>query len=914
MALIVGSRLGPYEIVSAVGAGGMGEVFRARDTKLNRDVAIKVLPAEFAKDHERVARFKREAQILASLNHPSIAAIHGLEEDPSAGTVALAMEYVDGEDLAQRLARGAIPVDEAIGIAKQIAEGLEEAHEHGIIHRDLKPANVKVTPDGKVKILDFGLAKAMEPAGASSSNPNVSHSPTLTHQGTSAGMIIGTAAYMSPEQAKGKPVDKRADIWAFGVVLFEMLTGERLFTGETVSDVLAAVLTRDPDFEALPANASPRIVGLVRRCLARDPKQRLRDIGEARLQLGEADSPDAGSSAAGGPALLDAAVATARAQMRRAMLWRMPAVALLAVVATIGGMRQANRREPPRVVQSAIPITAAATALSLNSAERTVAITPEGSRVVYLGGGGRSVFVRPLDALEPVRLYTGAPRMPFVSPDGAWIGFSDSGTMLMKVPIAGGPAATLATMDGGSRGAVWMADDTIVFATQSSSGLQQVSAAGGAVTVLTRPDRALGELDHVWPEALPGGDAVLFTIVPLKGGVEAAQVAVFDRKTKTHTVVLTGGSNAHYVVSGHLIYAAAGGLNAVAFDPATRTTRGTPVSVVSEVVTTGVVPAGGLAAAVAADGTLVYVRGKAAAAEQRTFAWIDRQGRETTVAAPPHAYLLPRVSPEGGRVLVRTLDQGDDLWVFDLARQTLTRVTSSPAADVDPVWAPDGRRVFFSSDRDGDRNLYAQAANGTGAAEQFTAGPDLKSLSGVTPDGAHLIFTQNAARTLGDVMQVSVAGDHKVTPLVQTDAREGDGVVSPDGRWLAYGADDSGQTEIYVRPYPDVSKGRWMVSTGGGHQPLWSRDGRELFYLSPENRLIRVGVDRGASWSATTPGMVLEEEFVPASVGIGRQYDVSLDGKQFLVVRDLMGPNATPPQLMIVQHFDELLKRLAPGK
>jgi len=435
------------------------------------------------------------------------------------------------------------------------------------------------------------------------------------------------------------------------------------------------------------------------------------------------------------------------------------------------------------------------------------------------------------------------------------------------------------------------------------------------VTVLTRPDSARGEADHVWPELLPGGRAVLFTIVPTTGGLDAAQIAILDLGTHTQTVVVRGGSDAHYVASGHLVYAAGGALRAIAFDPITLTTRGTPVPVVPEVATTGTMPAGGVDADVADDSTLAYVRWIATPEAQRALVWIDRQGHETPIDAPPRVYYYSRISPDGGRVVGWSADQESDLSVWDLARRTLTRLTFTPSIDVWPVWTPDGRRVLYSSDRDGALNLYAQAADGASTAERLTTSPNRQGASAVTPDGTRLLFTETATQTGDDIMQVTVMGTHAVTPLVHTPAAERNGIVSPDGRWLAYEANDSGTFEIYVRPYPDVASGRWQVSTGGGTQPLWSRDGRELFYVSLANALMRVGVERAASWVATTPAGVLKDGSVVIPLGFpGRTYDVSPDGKRFLMMKPVNASNAPPPQLVVVQHFDEMLKRLVPTR
>jgi Tol biopolymer transport system component len=901
MLLSAGTRLGPYEIVSALGAGGMGEVYRARDTKLDRAVAIKILPEAFAADTERIARFQREAKTLASLNHPNIAHIHGLEE--SNGVRALVMELVEGEDLAQRIARGAIPVAEALPIAKQMADALEAAHEQGIIHRDLKPANIKVRRDGTVKVLDFGLAKAMEPTGVAS--PSVSQSPTITTPAmTHAGMILGTAAYMSPEQARGKTVDTRADIWAFGCVLYEMLTGQRAFDGEGVSETMARVIEREPNWARLPATLSPALRTYITRCLQKDPRQRVQAIGDVRLALDGAFETSVGQTAA------PAAVAL---WQRVAMMGVAAIIASGAIIGTLVWFA-ARRAEPvpPRV--SRLQLTpAGAAALSINWNDRDLAITPDGSRLVYIGNQGTQIFVRALDALAPVAVFTGRVGGLFVSPDGQWIGFRDGLGVLKKVAVAGGPAVTLATIDtAGSSGATWGPDDTIIVATNSvDTGLQRVSAAGGPLTVLTRPDRAQGEADHFWPEILPGGRAVLFTITSLTGGLDASQVAVLDLQTGARRILARGASHAHYVSSGHLVYAAAGTLRAVPFDLARLETRGTPVTVVPDVVTT---IQGGVNAVVAGDGTLAYVLGTVEGTP-RTLVWVDRQGHETPIPAPPRPYLLPALSPDGTRVAVFANDQQRDLWLWDLRRATLTRLTSTPGVDVVQLWTPDSRRLIFTSERAGVRNLFWQAADGAGAAERLTESPDTQYPTGVSPDGRRLIFTDESPTTANDLMAIELDATRRVTPLVQSPFVEQNGTVSPDGRWLAYEANDSGRFEIYMRPFPEVNSGRWQVSTTGGTRPIWARSGQELVYVSPTGALMGVAVARGPSWAATTPTLVVKEGYFTNLNWWGRSYDISPDGQRFLMIKEGGADGtAAPASIVVVQHWVEELKRLVPTK
>ena len=773
MALVPGARLGVYEVTAQIGEGGMGQVFRARDTRLNRDVALKVLPDSFANDADRLARFTREAQTLASLNHPHIAHIHGLEE--SGGMTALVMELVEGEDLSQRIARGAIPLDEALLIARQIAEALEAAHEQGIIHRDLKPANIKVRADGTVKVLDFGLAKAMDPAGPSSGQ--AMNSPTITTPAmTQAGIILGTAAYMAPEQARGRPLDRRADIWSFGVVLFEVLSGRRVFEGETIPDVLAKVIEREPDWNALPVPTPLGLRRLLTRCLKKDPKARMRDIGEARLQIEEllSGAPDEVSV----PAL-----PLARSRGRRALPWAVVGPLALALMLVLWAPWRRPAAGSP-VTRTTIT-TSGPAALRINGSDRDLALSRDGRHVVYVGVGnnGTQLFVRALDALEPVAIASGVVlRGPFFSPDGQWVGFSSAGNTLQKVAITGGPPMMLASLDGGSRGATWTPDATVIFATSNpSTGLQRVSAVGGTPEVLTRPDQAQGEADHLWPEILPGGHTVLFTITAQAGGLETAQVAVCDLRTGTYKVLLRGGSHAHYVASGHLVYVAAGTLRAIPFDPNRLETRGTAVPVLPQLATTST---GTGDFAVATDGTLVYVDAPDLAPSARTLVWVDRTGKEEAVAAPPRPYLHPRLSPDGTRVALTSRDQEDDLWIWDLRRAMLTRLTADQGQDQSPVWTPN-ERIIFSSNRGGQLNLWWQGADGAGAAERLATSTNPQFATGITPSGTAVVFYESTQTMGRELMQLALDGTGRVTTLLPSKFDEQNGVVSPEGRWLA---------------------------------------------------------------------------------------------------------------------------------
>ncbi len=950
MALTAGTRLGVYEILTTIGAGGMGEVYRARDTRLNRDVAIKVLPDAFAFDTERLARFTREAQTLASLNHSNIAAIYGLEEGPTRVSPAesgphiraLVMEFVEGEDLSQRIARGAIPLDEALPIARQIAEALEAAHEQGIIHRDLKPANIKVRSDGTVKVLDFGLAKAMEAGGAGQAGgagrESLTMSPTITSPAmTQAGIILGTAAYMAPEQARGKSVDKRADIWAFGVVLCEMLTGRRAFDGDDLSITLAFVMTKDPDWAALPSATPPALQRLLRRCLEKEPRRRLRDIGEARLALTDGFGAESPASTASQPPPV-------QSLGRRLALVGVLALAIGAALAGVG-MWFATRPTTPPIARFMVAPTGTA-AMTQITLDRELAVGPDGRHIVYVGNNGTQLFVRAMDQLEPTAIAgLNFPRGPFVSPDEKWIGFFDGagqsaaerGTTitLKKVSISGGPALPICGITGGDRGgATWGDDDTIVFGmTDAASGLWRVPAGGGKPAQLTTPNHERGEADHLWPEFLPGGQAVLFTITSTAGGIESAQVAVLDLKTGTQKILVPGGSHAHYVASGHLVYGVDGTLRAVRFDLKRLETTGSPVPVLPKVVTTS---AGAADFDVARDGTLVYVPGATASGLQapapaRTLVWVDRQGHEEAIKAQARAYVSPRISPDGTRIAVDILDQQDDIWIWNVVGETLTRLTFDPGLDQAPVWMPDGHRLVFSSEFGGaNRSLAWQAADGTGNPERLSQGSAPQFPSSVDRDGAHVVFTLGGGAP--DITMLSMDKERKEQSLVKTPLAERNAVVSPDGRWLAYEAFDSGQAEIYVRPFPDVNGGHYQVSGGGGTAPAWASSGQEqeLFFQGPTGALMSVRVQPGNAWKPSAPTKILDGRYILAARGNQRRaYDVSSDGRRFLMVKpapsELINQPAAPVQstvptrrseegLVVVQHWDEELKRLVPAK
>ena len=707
-------------------ASVQGEVYRARDGKLGRDVAIKVLPEEFAQNAERLARFKREAKVLASLNHPNIASIYGLEQ--SGNIHYLVLELVPGETLAERISRGPIPLEEALDIATQMAEALEEAHERGIVHRDLKPANVKQTEDGKIKVLDYGLAKVFQ---EETPEADSSMSPTLTRDATRVGVILGTAAYMSPEQAKGKKVDKRADVWAFGAVLYEMLTGQRAFVGEDVSDTLAAVLRAEPLWEALPSDLSPTLRTYLMRCLEKDPRRRVRDIGDVRLAFQGAFEITASQQAAVSPPV----------GWRAAMGMAATAALLFSIVTGVAVWSVVRREPTPRpVARFSLPLPPGDSLTGLG--RHLMALSSDGSRLVY--SANDQLYLRTMDQTEahPVRGTEGGARSPFFSPDGEWVGFYAGGGQLKKVAIGGGAPVSLGRVRINPLGLRWGADDTIVFGQrgadifgQREAGIMQVSADGGTPEVLV-PLTRTEEVGH-GPQVLPGEKAVLFT---LGDGTnwDDAQIVVHSLETGERKVLIEGGRYARYVPTGHLVYVLDGTLLAVPFDVDKLEVTGGPIAMAEGIMTAS--NTGAAQFSFSDTGALVYVVGNAL--QDRTLVWVDRDGRETPLAAEPNAYRFPRISPDGGRVALEVRDQENDIWIWDFARETLTRLTSAPSRDTYPVWTPNGRRVAFASSRDGLPNLYWKASDGTGAVERLTESENLQLPSAFTPDGKQLVFLE----------------------------------------------------------------------------------------------------------------------------------------------------------------------------
>ena len=903
---MVGTTISHYKVLEKIGEGGMGVVYRATDTKLNRDVALKILPEQFASDAQRMGRFQREAEVLASLDHPNIGQIYGIED--AGQTKALVLQLIEGPTLAERIAQGPIPVEEALQIALQMAEGLEAAHEKGVIHRDLKPANIKITPEGQVKILDFGLAKALE--GETPPDTNLSQSPTLTAAATQAGVILGTAAYMSPEQARGEATDKKVDVWAFGCVLFEMLTGRATFEGKTVSDVLAGVLRIDPEWKNLPPNLHPRIRLLLERCLEKESKDRYQGVGDARVDIQKALADPSG-------VLVQPVAEVVQAQPRWMLPWVVAGMVLSAVTAGVA-VWSVMDPVPPRLARFAISEPTIVSIIGTITAP-TVTISPDGTRIVYVGPR-EQLYVRAVDQLGAVALRGGVGVNPFISHDGNWVGFKDdmaNGT-LKKVSIHGGPPVVLSEGFGLIAGASWGADDTIIFGTFAPNGLFRVSAAGGEEREpLTNLEE--GESGHRWPEILPGGRTVLFTVE--KGQGEAnLEIAALNLETGERKLLIPGGSNPHYAATGHIVYGIAGTLRAVPFDLDAVEVKGDPIPVLEGVVTHA---SGAAQFSLAKDGTLVYVPGTGGgAAFERTLGLVDRDGEVELLNVPPKQYLSPRLSPDGQTLLVQSVeDSGNVIWLYDLTGDRQIQQRTFEGNNERPVWTPDGQRITFSSDRDGTMSLYWMPADGSGVAERLTTAEEGTThwMGSWSPDGELVVFTViGESDTDRDIRTLSV-DDGETQSLLDTPGTRYSGPeLSPNGEWLAYNAGPSGlEIDIYVEPFPPTGSRR-RISQDGGYAPLWSPEGSELFYRPG------VGVAGGVRTLrsvdiVTEPAFAFSNEQTLPVGGFNvvsgyRSFDVSPDGERLLVVfpadRPDTGEPARPQINIVLNWFEELKERV----
>ena len=862
-----GARVCHYEVLTAIGSGGMGEVWKARDTRLRREVAIKTLPAALAKDSERLARLEREAELLASVNHDHIATIHGLEEHD--GVRFLVLELVEGTTLEARLLGGRIPVEESLRLALQLAQALTAAHAKGVVHRDLKPANIMITPEKRIKVLDFGIAKALAPAADDDTG-------TLTVGQTSTGVVIGTPAYMSPEQARGEAVGVQSDIWSFGALLYEMLTGKSPFRRNTTAETYASVLEAQPDYAALPPDTPAVARRLVQRCMEKDPVRRMHHMGDVRILLEEALAP-------GGPGLA-----------RRTTPFNRPvarvAVAVAAVVLTALIVWLARQR-PSNVARSSLMYVS----IPFNEPEGTfpwgtqhLALSPDGSTVAFTGP--RRVWIRRLEQPSPISVELANATDPFFSPDGEWIGVFDE-TALMKIPVRGGTPLKIAATSDRPLGAAWRADGTVVFAT--SEGLYQVGA-DGERKLLLKPDRARGEAQYAWPHLLPGGEAILLTVVPLEATVP--QTVVLDLKTLERKRLFTG-SSASYVPDGLLLYAADSRLNAVPFDVATKTVAGKPVSL-ADVDPAIAADNGAANYAVSNNGTLVFSSPPARALQ--ALEWVDRQGDRERLAVEPRDYGYARVSPDGSRIAVERWTRGNrDIWILDLKRLTQVQLTTGPTEDMLPVWSADGTRIFFASNRSGTFDVYSQAVDGGSDAKLEFAGPEMQAPNGVTPDGRQLLVLER----FKDLSVLDFAHPDRLQPLLHGGFDERLGQVSPDGRWLAYESNESGgQFEIVLRSFPNVQQRREVISVGGGRFPCWGPPkSHELYYVRPDGAVMAVPVTLSPDIQLGPARRLFDWEKPYEGVS-GRRYDVAPDGR-FLVTESVEASRQGPTPVSVVLNW-----------
>ena len=895
MALASGTRFGPYEVVEPIGAGGMGEVWRARDTNLKRDVAVKVLPQGFVENADRLARFKREAEVLASLNHPNIATIHGLEN--ADGQTVIVMELVEGPTLADRIKEGPIPPDEALAIARQIADALEAAHANQIVHRDLKPANVKLKDDGTVKVLDFGISKSIDPQG-------ISGSPVLTTPAvTETGVILGTAAYMSPEQARGKFVDQRTDIWAFGCLLFEMLTGQPAFAGDDVMAILARVIDRDTDMSSMPATISPAVRHTLRLCLEKDPKKRIADIRDVRLALAGVFESELPRSAV-------AAAATPR--------WRTAlsvAAAVVVTAALVGfGTWDLLQPAPGEIVKFDYDLPEGQ---GLRGVGRTVlALSPDGRRFVYNAPDG--FYVREMGELD-ARLIPGTEALattPVFSPDGQSVAYFTTDGRLRRIAISGGAPVVLAEV-GLPFGLSWGADGTILVG--QPDGIVRVSANGG------EPELVIAARDGenlYGPSLMPDGDSVLFT-ARKAANWSTAEIDIESLSTGERTVLVQGGADARYVPTGHLLYVLNGGLFAIAFDAEKQAVSGGPVPLLQGLWTARglATPAGNFG--LADDGTLIYLEGSGGGVapgtgQVSTLTWVDSTGAEEPTGMEPCAGCLDlSLSPDGTRAALTALRQdgvgGADIWIWSFESRTLSRLTFESAVQVFPAWSPDSRRIFYRT----LEGISWRPSDGTGAPEQLYANTANLSLYDVTTEN-EVIFAQSRSGPAGDDLDIFVldpSDEGGPRTLLATDFNEDRPALSPDGRWIAYESDETGKREVYVRPYPDVDSGKWQVSTDGGTEPLWAPDNSRLYFLA-NNKMMQAEVETEPTFQRRTPEALFDLDGFLLGEAALRDYDVSADGDRFLMMKLGSGSGSDSTsgsfRVVVIQNWIEDLKRLVP--
>ncbi|MEX1244859.1 MAG: protein kinase [Thermoanaerobaculia bacterium] len=910
MALSPGSRVGAYEVVAPLGRGGMGEVYRAKDLKLHREVAIKALPDLFLQDRDRLARFEREARMLASLNHPNIAAIYGLEDQD--GAKFLILELVEGQTLAERLAAGPLPVDEALSVACQVASALEAAHGAGIIHRDLKPSNIQLRSDGSVKVLDLGLARSVE---AGRTAVDFSFSPTMTTPATLAGVILGTAAYMSPEQARGKPLDKRTDIFSFACVLYECLTGRQAFFGETVSDTISAILRSEPDASALPPETPGRIRDLLRRCFQKDPKRRLHDIADARIEIEEAQAAGPGESPFG--------VAGAAPAPWRRLFWGIGgALAGAALVASVSLLRRPEPRVEPPGVHAVLPLPPGE---RLWTERQSLALSPDGRTVVFTAvrDGAQRLFRRPVGGTraEPIQGSEGASR-PFISPDGQWVGFIFRNE-LRKVPLAGGTAVLVCHLPPSTAAESWGADGRIVATFGNNTGLYAVSDTGGLPQPLTKLDASRGEHAHLYPQILPGGRTILFTLRLGKDhtDVEKSNIAVLDVADGKWRTVLEGASFARYG-DGRLVFVRGPSVFSAPFDLARLAVTGPAVALAENIAVD--LDEGAAQLALSNDGTLAYVDGPAIRAAT-TVLRLDRAGKESVLPLPAAGYSSPRLSPDGKRLaMAQRIGSRRLIVVYDRERGILSVLTPEPGEFMTPFWSPDGKRIAFSRLGASVPQLSLRNADGTGEIEPLTSTTGNAEFARTTanaefvnswsPDGKTILYSIMYTRNQGptrpllssDIWLLRPERDAPARPWFESPFREVGAALSPDAKWVAYVSDESGSPEVYVRPFPGPGAAV-RVSTESGSEPAWSRDGRELLFRvgGRHPKFMSVEVRTSPALQVSAPRLLFSSQLNSGGPGVRgnefREYDVSRDGNEIIALRTVV--TEEPSQLAIVTNF-----------
>jgi Tol biopolymer transport system component len=894
---MIGKTISHYQITLKLGEGGMGEVFQAQDISLDRMVALKFLPDKFVDDRERLARFKREAKLLASLSHPNIAAIHGLEQSDNKNFLVL--ELVEGETLAQRIFGGPLPTDEALEVCRQIAEGLEAAHEKGIVHRDLKPSNVKITPEGKVKVLDFGLARALQDQPLAA---NLSNSPTIPDDVTIPGMILGTAAYMSPEQAKGKAVDKRTDIWAFGCVLYECLTGKRAFQGETITEIMASILKSEPDWSALPGDISPPIRKLLHRCLQKDPSLRLRDIGDARIELTEPVSQPS---------------ETVSEPRRIPLPWLAAGAAVLLVACIIAGLGFIGYfQQAPTVstVKSIIGVDPASWRLEVS--RNAMVVASDGRFIVYgarpMNPGPQAkpqIYLRRMDRMnaDPVAGTEGGGN-PFLSPDDRWIGFWD-GAKLKKAPVTGGVPATLCDAPV-LFGADWGSDNTIVFSADLDVGISRISGEGGQPEILTTPDRTKEEYSHRLPHFLPDGKSVLFTVMEAPWSLDP-RLALLDLQTRKWREVLKDAADGRYLSTGHLVFLREGTLMAVAFDLNRLEVKGQPVPVVEHVMQAlnlGNVNMNTAAGqyGVSNSGWLAYVPARIQSSIENSLVHVDLKGNIRPAVDFKGPFPYARFSPDGRRIAYGRERQ---LWVYDFTRGAASRLTGDGQV-TNAEWTPDGKSLVLAWGKTGLDNLYLLAADGSSSMERLTESSYEQAPGCISPDGSTLAFIEVHSQTESSILLLDMK-THRVTPFLDQKVWAGWPVISPDGRWLAYTSTESGSIEVWVRPFPGKG-GKWQISNDQGQEPIWSKDGKQLFYRRV-NQVWVADIKTEGGFSPGKPRLLFEPRGMAMNNPL-RHWDLEPDGQGFLMVQTVETKPQPVKEIVLVQNWFEELKRLVPVK